>query len=231
MLVCIHDASPAHARETRAMLRDLEPLVGRHVAVGVVPDWHRAWPLAAHPEYCRLVGDATEEILLHGYSHRRWHGWGPVTLLAGRCDEMNGLDARETLLLLERGQCALERAFGRRARGFLAPGWQRGHARPRSGLGSGLDYSLGFFSLATSSDRSVPLATWAWDCGRSSWLGHVGDRVGRLLHALDGRVPALAIHPADLHRGFWPRILRLVEGLLATGHQPTTPSRLLDDAC
>ena len=230
-LVCIHDVSPAHARETRTMLRDLGPLVGSCIAAGVVPDWHGAWPLAAHRDYCRVVGDATGEILLHGYSHRRRNGFGPVTLLAGACDEMNGLDAQETLHLLERGQRALEQAFGSRARGFLAPGWQRGHVRPRSGRGSGLDYSLGFFSLATPTGRGIPLATWSWDCGRARWLGHVGHGVGRFLNALDGRVPALAIHPADLHRGFWPRILRLVDELLATGHQPTIPSRLLDDAC
>lgn len=213
------------------MLGDLAPLVGRRLAAGVVPDWHGAWPLAAHADYCRLVGDATDEILLHGYSHRRERGFGPVSLLAGRCDEMNGLDAQETSHLLERGQRALEQAFGRRARGFLAPGWQRGRVRPRRGRGPGLDYSMGFFSLATPRGRSIPLATWTWDCGRLRSLGHVGHTVGRLLHARGGRVPVLAIHPADLQRGFWPGILRLVEELLATGHFPTTPSRLLEDPC
>lgn len=230
-LVCLHDGSPAHARETRAMLRDLGPRVGRRIAVGVVPDWHGRWPLAEHPGFCRAVGDATEEILLHGYSHRRRCGFGPVTLLTGGCDEMNGLDAHETLHLLERGQLALEQAFGRRARGFLAPGWQPGHVHPRSGHVPGLDYSVGFFSLTNSTGRSLPLATWTWDCGRPRWLGHVGHGIGRLLHALDGRIPVLAIHPADLRRGFWPRIVRLVDELLATGHRPTTPSRLLEDAC
>ena len=230
-LVCIHDVSPAHARETRTMLRDLGPLVGRRLAAGVVPDWHGAWPLAAHPDYSRVVADACEEILLHGVSHRRRRGFGPVTLLAGGCDEMNGLDAQDTLRLLERGQCALERAFGRRARGFLAPGWQPGHVRPQPGHGLGLDYALGFFALTSSAGTRVPLATWTWDCGRARWLGYVGHGVGRLVHALHGRVPVLAIHPADLERGFWPRILRLVEEMLATGHRPTTPSRLLADAC
>ena len=48
-VVCIHDATPAYARETRAMLRDLAPLLGRCVSLGVVPDWHGQWPLTAHP--------------------------------------------------------------------------------------------------------------------------------------------------------------------------------------
>ena len=73
-VVCIHDATPAYARETRAMLRDLAPLLGRRVSLGVVPDWHAQWPLTAHPDYCRLVRESSEELLLHGYFHQRLRG-------------------------------------------------------------------------------------------------------------------------------------------------------------
>jgi len=48
-LVCIHDATPAYIRETRAMIRDLAPLVGRRLSFGVVPNWRGAWPLAGYP--------------------------------------------------------------------------------------------------------------------------------------------------------------------------------------
>lgn len=65
-LVCIHDATPAYARETRAMIRDLTPLLGRRLCFGVVPNWYGEWPLAAHPDYCRLITEASEELLLHG---------------------------------------------------------------------------------------------------------------------------------------------------------------------
>ena len=95
-LVCIHDATPAYTRETRVMIRDLAPLIGRRLSFGVVPDWDGQWPLAAHPDYCRLVRESSEELLLHGYFHRRQRGWGPTTLFVGSCDEMNGLDAEET---------------------------------------------------------------------------------------------------------------------------------------
>jgi len=54
-LVCVHDATPAYARETRAMVRDLAPVLGRRLSFGVVPDWHGQWPLSEHPEYCRLL--------------------------------------------------------------------------------------------------------------------------------------------------------------------------------
>jgi peptidoglycan/xylan/chitin deacetylase (PgdA/CDA1 family) len=226
-LVCIHDATPAHARETRAIVRDLAPLVGRRLSFGVVPDWHGAWPLAAHPDYCRLVQDASEELLLHGYFHRRRRGWGPTTLLAERCDEMNGLDADETRRTIERGQHVFAEVFGRPARGFLAPGWQRGHVRQGNGRAPGVEHVVGFFSL-DALDRRVPLATWTWDCGRWGWLGHVGHGIGWLRQSLDAGVPTLAIHPRDLERGFWPTILRLTRELLDAGYEPSTSAGLLE---
>ena len=93
-LVCIHDATPAYAHETRVMIQDLAPFLGRRLSFGVVPNWHGEWPLAAHPDYCRFVRESSEELLLHGYCHQRLRGWGPTTLLTEAGDEMNGLDGR-----------------------------------------------------------------------------------------------------------------------------------------
>lgn len=196
-LLCIHDATPAYARETRVMIRDLAPLAGRRISFGVVPDWHGEWPLGAHPEYCRFVRESSEELLLHGYFHRRERGRGLTTLLTDGSDEMNGLDPEETRRILERGQRVFTAVFGEPARGFLAPGWQAGHMRSGKAAvnenAAGLEYTLGFFSLESRAGRSVPLATWSWDCGRWGWLGHVGQGIGLLLHTVDRRVPVLAI--------------------------------------
>jgi peptidoglycan/xylan/chitin deacetylase (PgdA/CDA1 family) len=227
-LVCIHDASPAFARETRAMIGDLAPLVGRHLSLGVVPNWHGEWPLAAHPDYCRFVEESSEELLLHGYFHRRQRGSGPITWIAGHCDEMNGLDPEETRRTIERGHRVFTDVFGEPARGFLAPGWQRGYVRAGNANALGLHHVLGFFSLESSAGRSVPLATSTWDCGRWRWLGHVGHGVGWLLQSLDGRVPVLAIHPTDVERGFWPKIVRLTRDLVESGCEPMTVTKLLE---
>ena len=227
-LVCIHDATPAYDRETRLIIRDLAPLIGRRFSLGVVPNWHGDWPLSAHPDYCKLVVESSEEILLHGCFHRRQRGWGPTTLLTKGADEMNGQDREETRRTIDRGQGVFTEVFGTPARGFLAPGWQSGNVRPADGSKFGVDYMLGFFCLQSSTGRSVPLATWSWDCGRWGWLGHVGHGIGWAFHNLGGRVPTLAIHPRDVDRGFWPRILRLTQELLAAGYQPTTPSELLE---
>jgi hypothetical protein len=227
-LVCIHDATPAYARETRTMIRDLAPLLGRRLSFGVVPNWCGEWPLAAHPEYCREIQDGSEELLLHGYFHRRQRGWGPVTWLTGRCDEMNGLDPDETRRTLERGQHVFTEVFGEPARGFLAPAWQMGHVRLGNGNVPGLEHVLGFFSLESRSGRKIPLATSAWDCGRWDWLGHLGQGIGWLSQSLDRGVPTLAIHPRDLERGFWPNILGLTQRLLESGYEPSTLAGLLE---
>ena len=227
-LVCIHDATPAYARETRVMVRDLAPLLGRRLSFGVVPNWYGEWPLAGHPDYCRLIRESSEELVLHGYCHQRQRGWGPATLLAEGGDEMNGLGPEETRRTIERGQRVFTDVFGGPARGFLAPAWQSGKVRMCRGNAPGLEYVLGFFFLASERGRRVPLATWTWDCGRWGWLGHLGHGIGWLSRSLDRGVPTLAIHPRDLARGFWPEILRLTRELVEIGYEPTTPARLLE---
>lgn len=226
-LVCVHDATPAFARETRMMFRDLAPLVGQRLALGVVPNWHRQWHLTAHPDYCRLLEESSEEILLHGYFHRRQRGWGPTTFLAEGSDEMNGLDAKDTWRTIERGQQVFTEVFGQPARGFLAPAWRPGHVRALGESSLGLEYVAGFFALESHAGRRIPLATWTWDCGRWGWLGHVGHGIGWLSQSLNRGVPLLAIHPRDLARGYWPRILRLVRSIIDAGYEPATPSVLL----
>ena len=237
-LVCIHDATPAYARETRVIIRDLAPILGRRLSFGVVPNWCGEWPLTTYPEYCRLIQDGSEELLLHGYFHQRQQGFGPITLLTESRDEMNGLDREETRRTLERGQRVFTEAFGEPARTFLAPAWQPGHVRAAEGNTVGLQHLLGFFSLESRAGKKISLATWSWDCGRWGWLGHVGHGIGWLRQSrrwhsplglsLDRRVPVLAIHPRDLERGFWPKVLRITEDLLENGYEPSTPARLLE---
>ena len=227
-LVCIHDATPAYARETQAMIRDLAPLLGRRLSFAVVPNWHGEWPLAAHPDYCRQVRESSEELLLHGYFHRRQRGWGPTALLTAGCDEMNGLDPDETRRTLERGQRVFVEVFGEPARGFLAPAWKRGHVCLSDANVLGLEHVLGFFSLESRDGRKIPLATWTWDCSRWGWLGTIGHGIGWLRQSLNRGVPTLAIHPRDLQRGFWPHILRLTRDLLESGYEPGTVAGLLE---
>ena len=227
-LVCVHDASPAYARETRQIVGDLASTLGARLSFAVVPNWHGEWPLAAHPGYCALVRENSHELLLHGYFHQRRGSRGPVSMLTGGSDEMNGLDREETGRRIAHGQHVLADVFGTAPRSFLAPGWQRGHVRLTDDALAGLDHVLGFFSLESRTGQRVPLATWSWDCGRWAWLGHVGHGVGWLLHSLDRRAPVVAIHPRDLERGYWPAILRTIAALLDRGYEPSTLAGLLE---
>jgi hypothetical protein len=209
------------------MIDDLAPLIGRRFSFGVVPNWHAAWPLAGHRDYCWLVSDSSEELLLHGFFHQRLRGSGPTTWLTDGSDEMNGLTPEETARTIARGQRVFTEVFGEPARGFVAPAWQQGHIGNLD-LGTvGLQHVLGYFALE-SAVGNVPLATWSWHCGRWGWLGHVGHEIGQLLHAVNRGVPTLAIHPEDLANGFWPKILRLIEQLLDQGYEPSTCARLLN---
>jgi hypothetical protein len=210
------------------MVRDLAPLLGRLFSFAVVPNWHDQWPLAAHRDYCRLVRESSAELLLHGYVHRRGRGRGPATWLTAGNDEMNGFDRAETRGALEHGQRVFTQVFGESARGFIAPAWQVGHVQVKAGRPAGLEYVLGFFSLESRAGGNIPLATWSWDCGRWAWLGHVGHGIGWLMQSLDRGIPVLAIHPNDLERGFWLKILRLIGHFLDAGYEPSTPARLLE---
>ena len=227
-LVCIHDATPAYAHQTRVMIKHLAPLIGRRLSFGVVPDWHGRWPLSQHPDYCRLVQESSDELLLHGYFHQRQRGWGATSFLADRSDEMNGLDSEETRHSLVCGQRDFIEVFGEPARGFIPPAWQRGHVRLETGHTLGLSHFLGFFSAESATGAKVPLATWTWDCGRWAWLGHAGHWVGSLSRSLDRGVPTLAIHPRDLERGFWPKIVLVVRSFLDAGYEPSTVARVLE---
>ncbi len=208
------------------MIRDLAPAVGRHLSCAVVPNWRGEWPLAAHPEYCQLIHEASEELLLHGYFHRRQRGTGPISVLTERADEMNGLDPEATRRTLEQGQRDFTEVFGQPARGFLPPAWQIGHVRLRDE--NRLEHVLGFFALESRTRGSIPVATWTWDVGRWGALGQLGHAFGRVQYAMDRGVPTLAIHPRDLDRGYWPAILRLINELLEAGYEPSTPSRLIE---
>ena len=226
-LVCLHDVTPAYARETEIMMRDLAPLLGRRLSLGIVPDWHGQWPLAEHPGYCQLLRESSQDLLLHGYCHQRKRGWGLTTWLAEGSDELNGLNPQETRDAIRSGQKVFAEVFGGPARGFVAPAWQLGNVSRPNGNLFGLEYVLGFFAIESAAGRRIPLATWTWDCGRWGWLGHVGHGTGRLLQSLGRGVPALATHPRDVERGFWPRILRLIQEHLEAGYEPTSIAELL----
>lgn len=230
-LLCIHDVTPAYEHDIQLLIREITPLLGTRFSLGVVPNWHGQWSLEAHPTFCRMLKDSGAELLLHGYFHQRWRGYGLTSWLTNRADEMNGLNSTETKAILGSGQQLFSTVFGESARGFLAPGWQQGYLRHSLGTEMGFEYIMGYFALDFGMEPKLPLVTWTWDCGRWAWLGHIGHGLGEVRHLLTRGIPILAIHPQDLARGFWHNILRLIHKLLQNGYEPSTIAELRKRKC
>lgn len=137
--VSIHDVTPANAEAVEIAL-ERSARAGVKPALLVVPNFHGAWPLSEHPDFCeRLVGLQTvgHEILLHGYFHRadvaamtgdesgRATGlrrYVAQTLASGGEAEFADISAPEARRRLEEGERVLQDA-GLRIDGFVAPGW------------------------------------------------------------------------------------------------------------
>src|SRR5574341_2427042 len=72
LLVALHDVTPAHSGALERAYALLEEFGVRRYALFVVPTWHGAWPLDAHPEFAaRLRERAAQgcEVMLHGLRH------------------------------------------------------------------------------------------------------------------------------------------------------------------
>ena len=129
--VSIHDVSPAWQPEIDLAL-EYASKIGVRPALLVVPNFHGAWPLDAHPEFCaRLRGlqEAGHEVYLHGFFHksretaRRDLAWVYAQkIVSGGEAEFRDLSQPEAEARLTEGEEMLKRA-GLRTSGFIAPAW------------------------------------------------------------------------------------------------------------
>ncbi len=221
--VVVHDVTPQLIEPLTTILDQLAPLVQRAVAAAVVPCWHgQPWDGAACP-VAGLIKARCGEVLLHGYTHRRTHYRGAVSLLTGGADEFAGLPAAVAAERLRRGQAALRDLFGAPTAGFVPPAWMPGPVTPGLLAACGLQYSVGFSGIVSAVGARLPLATWSWDLGRCAWAGYLGEAAGVLAFATRrGAIPCIVLHPADVARGYLPHGLHLVRALLAAGRRPAT---------
>jgi predicted deacetylase len=207
-IVVVHDACPVHSDEIQEVVSALEPLVGRTIAAAVVPSWHRSG-FDAENCFAEWVTRHFGEILLHGWTHQRDEAGSRIQL----------------------GQNHLTNIFGAQAAGFVAPAWQRGRIE-RKTLGlHGLEFLLGYLAIECVDGRRVPVSTVTWDVGRFGRLGYAAALIGHALAWGRGRsIRCLAAHPADVSRGYLPRIIRTVESWMRSGRTPILPSELLRSA-
>jgi predicted deacetylase len=206
LLVSIHDVAPPHEREVLrlwAMCRAL----GITPALLVVPDWHGAAPLEAHPAFVawlREAASAGAEIVLHGERHDevgRPRSVPDAVRAAGRTDgegECLTLAPAELRDLVARGTARL-RALGLDPHGFVPPAWLM---RP------GAEAAVGQAGLAWTEDDGAihlfpggriasPVVRWSARTPLRAW-GSVAVAAGRWHLQRAARVLRIALHPRDL---------------------------------
>jgi len=130
LLVSIHDVTPALEASVRALwalCRDN----GVTPALLVVPDWHGAWPLEAHPQFVlwlRACAAEGAEIFLHGERHdevglsRTWRDELRAIGRTAKEGEFLTLDHAAATIRIARGLARFA-VLGLQPIGFIPPAW------------------------------------------------------------------------------------------------------------
>jgi predicted deacetylase len=217
LLVSIHDVTPAFD----VQIRRLWELCRFHAvtpALLVVPNWHGAWPLDAHPDYVRWIRERAAdgaEIILHGERHdevglRRslrdaWRAVGRTN----REGEFLTLDTDDARQRIDRG-LALLRGFGLAPTGFIPPAWlcrEETHDVVRD---AGLHFSedaQGIRLHRRNARVVAPALRWS---ARTTVRARLSSAIASLRWTLHQGVPVLriALHPQDLQH---PDVERSIE--------------------
>lgn len=207
LLVSIHDVTPALA-EGVARLWDLCAARGVRPALLVVPDWHGAWPLEAHPAFAAwLRARAAEggEIVLHGERHdevgspRRFgdelRAWGRTA----HEGEFLTLDAAAAHERIARGRARLQ-GLGLEPVGFVPPAWLARAEGHRAAGGAGLAFSeddRAIHCFPSGRRLPSPVVRWTSRTPVRAW-GSVAVGRARWLLQRGAAVPRIALHPQDL---------------------------------
>ncbi len=225
--VVVHDVAPAFLPQLATIAEALAPRVGRRLAGAVVPCWHGRPIEGQGGGFGRFVTGAFGEVLQHGFTHRQDRP-GVLSLFTGRSDELLGLPLEEVRRRLGLGRELLQRVLGVAPAGFVPPAWQVGRATPAELGACGFRYLATFGAIRAANGPTIPLATWSWDWGVLGPLGRVGQRVGDVSSRLrPATLPCVVVHPADVDRGYLPRVLEVVDRLLGQGRAPGLLSEFL----
>jgi uncharacterized protein len=207
LLVSIHDVTPALV-DGVVRLWDLCACRRVRPALLVVPDWHGAWPIEAHPDFVAwLRARAAEgaEIVLHGERHdevglpRRFadelRAWGRTT---GE-GEFLTLDEPAARERIARGRARLQ-AVGLEPVGFVPPAWLARDAGHRAAGWVGLGFSEDDRAIRLfPSGRRVPspVVRWSARTAARAW-GSLAVARARWTLQSGARHPRIALHPQDL---------------------------------
>lgn len=231
-LVSLHDVTPAHGD---TIFRAIDYLRQRGVAaltLLVVPNYHHRADLRDHTEFCQRLRrelGPRDEIVLHGLYHladtapeTAGGKLAAATLTAGE-GEFQALGFDEAKARITKGLKILNRHFGERPQGFVAPAWLQNDDAVRAAAACGLrwceDHAF-LYDLATGAHILAPALSYA----SRDPMRRLGSRTAarasaRLLPKL--RTVRLAVHPGDFG---YPELLRSLDRVLEKwlpDHPPT----------
>ncbi len=208
LLVSIHDVTPALASGVEA-LWTLCRSHGVTPALLVVPNWHGAWPLGAHPDFFAWLRERARdgaEIILHGERHDE-HG-SPRNALdqvrafgrTNREGEFLTLDRAEAERRIARG-LALLRGAGLDPIGFVPPAWLMRDATIAACASAGLCFTEDDTSLHLTAGvmRTLPSPVVRWS-GRTAARAWASAAVAAWRYQVQRDAPLvrIAFHPSDL---------------------------------
>jgi predicted deacetylase len=208
LLVSIHDVTPALMPGVEA----LWALCRRHEvtpALLVVPDWHGAWPIEAHPaflDWVRARAAEGAEIILHGERHDEVgspRALGDQLRAFGRTNregEFLTLREPESLARITRGLARL-RAAGLAPTGFIPPAWLMRDDTVRACATAGLAFTEddGAVHLVQGRSRRVasPVVRWSGRTAARAWAS-AAVAAWRFQVQRDHPLVRIAFHPQDL---------------------------------
>lgn len=233
VVVSIHDVSPVTWRQTRGILDDLRECGVGAVSLLVIPNHHGRGlgsECEGFGEWLEGRVDGGDEVVQHGYFHRREAGLGDglakrlvtesYTAGEGEFFDLGYDAARERLA---RGREELS-ACGVRATGFIAPAWLLGADAELAVRDEGFDYTTRIAVVRDfKSGRDHASRSLVWSV-RAGWRRVCSLFWNRMLAAAVADAPLcrVGIHPPDWdHEAIRRQILELTSGMLA-GRQAMT---------
>ena len=212
LLVSIHDVTPALEAPVRALwalCRDN----GVTPALLVVPDWHGAWPLEAHPkfvEWVRACAADGAEIFLHGERHdeiglpRSWRDELRAVGRTAKEGEFLTLDHAAATVRIRRGLVRFA-SLELRPIGFIPPAWLAHETTHDVVREQGLQVSEDARAVRvhrsgiTSRGHRLNAPALRWS-GRTAWRAWGSRLTAAVRWYTLQRAPLLrlALHPQDL---------------------------------
>lgn len=239
LVVSIHDASPLTLEPVQEILSRLATIGLPVCSLLVIPHHHRRTHFLDSEPFCEWLQArhrAGDEIVLHGYYHRRDRKGDEslrdrvatriYTADEGEFYDIPGADA---LRIAGDGRQELRR-LGLNPKGFIAPAWLLGDQAEKAIEMLGFDYTTRLRTVIDLAEgRTYQAQSLVWSV-RSFLRRRISLRWNRSLFERQRKAPLLriSIHPVDLaHPKIWRQIEDLIQRALAD-RTPLTYERWIE---